>query len=366
MDRDDAPWRKAAQQRLVMLGLAALLTAATGPVVAADIEAGRRTFESVCATCHGASGRPDPESPVVQALGVEPADLSDPLFNSREPAGDWEMVVEHGGHALGLSPQMPAQGEALSDQQVRDVVAYIKTLADTRGHPPGEMNLFLPVRTRKAFPEDEVVWKSRYSSQDGRDVFRNALEVEKRVGKAGQLMVELVHEDDGFESEITEVEIGYKRALYWSRDKTRILSGAVVLALPTESGASEELIPYLAWGHLWTDKWAFQASTRAIIPVDEAEAGEFELAGIVHYQWTPWPRRVFGGLEFTATTPFEDDGGDRVKFTVVPQVRIGLTRGGHVALNLGVEVPLSDQDWDYRAHLNLLWDFADGSFFAGW
>jgi hypothetical protein len=55
-----------------------------------------------------------------------------------------------------------------------------------------------------------------------------------------------------------------------------------------------------------------------------------------------------------------------VQFTVVPQVRIGLTRGGHVALNLGAELPLSDQDYDWRAHLTLLWDFADGSFFKGW
>ena len=348
------------------LVLSAWLAILSTPAMAVDADAGRRIFEAVCATCHGVDGRPDPTSPVVQALGVEPADLSDPLFNSREPAGDWEMVVEHGGHALGLSAQMPAQGEALTDQQVRDVVAYIKTLADTRAYPPGEINLFLPVRTRKAFPEDEVVWKSRYSSQDGRDVFRNVLEVEKRVGKAGQLLAEFVHEDDGLESEITKVEVGYKHALYWSGDKTRILSGAVVLALPTRGGASEEVIPYLAWGQLWSDEWAFQASARAILPVDDAGDGEFELAGIVHYQWTPWPRRVFGGLELTATTPFEDDGGDRVKFTVVPQVRIGLTRGGHVALNLGVEVPLSDQSWDYRAHLNLLWDFADGSFFAGW
>jgi hypothetical protein len=27
---------------------------------------------------------------------------------------------------------------------------------------------------------------------------------------------------------------------------------------------------------------------------------------------------------------------------------------------------LSDQDYDWRAHLNLLWDFADGGFFKGW
>jgi hypothetical protein len=55
-----------------------------------------------------------------------------------------------------------------------------------------------------------------------------------------------------------------------------------------------------------------------------------------------------------------------VKFAVLPQVHMGLTRGGHVALNLGVELPLSDQVYDYRARLTLLWDFADGGFFQGW
>lgn len=50
----------------------------------------------------------------------------------------------------------------------------------------------------------------------------------------------------------------------------------------------------------------------------------------------------------------------------MPQVRIGLTRGGHVALNLGVELPLSEQPWDERICATLLWDFADGSIFQGW
>ena len=333
---------------------------------AADLAAGQRTFETVCATCHGITGKPDPASPVVQAFDPQPADLSDPLFNSREPTGDWEMVVKHGGHAMGLSAQMPSQGEALSDAQVADVVAYVKTLADTSGYPPGEMNFFLPVRTKKAFPEDEVVWKSRWTERDGDDVWRNVLEVEKRVGKRGQLALEVIHEDDGTDSEITEVEVGYKHVLYWSAAKESILTGALFVAIPTDGDSPEEIIPYLAYGRALNERWIFQSSLRGVFPTDDAGDGEVEWAGIVHYRWTPWPRRVFGGLELTAVAPFEDQGGDRVQFTVVPQVRVGLTRGGHVALNLGVELPLSDQSYDYRAHLNLLWDFADGSLFKGW
>ena len=37
-----------------------------------------------------------------------------------------------------------------------------------------------------------------------------------------------------------------------------------------------------------------------------------------------------------------------------------------LALSLGAEIPLSDQSWDWRGYLYLIWDFADGSFFKGW
>jgi mono/diheme cytochrome c family protein len=328
-----------------------------------DAEQGRRLFETNCAACHGARGQPDPDSPVVKALDPPPADLADPLFNSREPALDWELVVKHGGHALGLSPQMPAWGGALADEEVSSLVAYVKTLAPgSERYPPGELNLMLPVRTQKAFPENEIVWKSRYADQDGEDVWRNVLEFEKRFGRRGQGILELVEE----EGSLSEVEVGWKHALTWSLEHGYLLSGGMKLAVPTEGDASEELIPFLAWAQELSSRATLQASARAVLPFDDVDAGEFELAGIVHYTWSDWPKRVFPALELTATTPFQDDGGDRVKFSVVPQVRIGLTRGGHVALNLGAEIPLSDQPYDWRAHLVLLWDFADGGFFKGW
>ena len=93
--------------------------------------------------------------------------------------------------------------------------------------------------------------------------------------------------------------------------------------------------------------------------------GAAELAGIVHYVHSPWARRVFPALELVAEQPFRSRNGD-LEWAVMPQVRIGLTKGGHVALSLGVELPLSDQAWDERYYVTLLWDFADGGFFKGW
>lgn len=348
------------------LAMLLLSLAAANTIAAADLADGKRVYTQVCAACHGDSGRPDPDSAVVKALGVQPADLSDPLFNSREPASDWRLVVGHGGHAMGLSAMMPAQKEALSADEVNNVVAYIKTLADTSDYPSGEANHFLPIRTKKAFPEDEVVWKGRYTERDGRDVMRHTLEFEKRVGTRGMLVGEAIHEDDGLSSEFTKFEVGYKRALHWDAEKQSILSGAVVLAFPTDGSQSDEFIPYLAYGRMLDERWMLQSSARAITPFDKASDGELELATALHYRWTQWPRRAFAGMEVVAEIPYKDQGGDRVQWSVLPQVRFGLTKGGHVALNLGVEAPLSDQDWDYRIHAVLLWDFADGSFFKGW
>lgn len=331
---------------------------------AADITAGKAVYESTCAVCHGPAGSPDPDSPVVQGLGVMPADLSDPLFNSREPTGDWEMVVKYGGHAMGLAAQMPAHEGALSDAQVTDVTAYVKSLVDTSAYPPGEMNLFLPVRTKKAFPEDEVVYKGRYTSQDGDNPWKNVLEIEKRFGTAGQGILEIVHEKNAVQNEITAVELGWKQALSWS--KTHVLSAAVVLDVPVnQSGASEVLQTYFAFGAELSPKWTLQSSLRFKFPVDKVSNGSAELAGIVHYVHSPWPRRVFPALEIVAEQPFRSRNGD-LEWTALPQLRFGLTRGGHVALNLGVELPLSNQAWDHRVHVTLLWDFADGSLFKGW
>jgi hypothetical protein len=263
---------------------------------------------------------------------------------------------------------MPSQGAALKEDEIRNVVAYAKTLAPgSELYPPGELNFFLPVRTKKAFPEDEIVLKGRITdAEEGENPWRSILEIEKRFGKRSMGVLEVVYEDDGEDAEITMVEAGAKTVLHWNKQKGSILSGAVIYALATQDEESDEIIPYLAYGKRLSEKSTLQSSARVIVPVDDTDEGEVELAGVVHYEWTAKRRAMFPALEVTATVPFDAGDDDSVQWTVLPQVRVGLTRGGHVALNAGVEFPLSDQSYETRYHLVLLWDFADGSFFKGW
>ena len=173
-----------------------------------------------------------------------------------------------------------------------------------------------------------------------------------------------MHENNAVRNELTEVEVGYKQALSWSQ--THVLSAAAIFAVPVDSSDGDgELQTYVAFGTQLSDSWILQSSLRLKFPMEGASDGAAELAGIVHYVHSPWPRRVYPGLEIIAEQPFRSSNGD-LEWTVMPQVRLGLTKGGHVALNLGVELPLSDQSWDERYYLTLLWDFADGGFFKGW
>jgi len=102
-------------------------------------------------------------------------------------------------------------------------VAYVKTLADTAAYSPGEMSPMLPLRTKTASPEDEIVWNSRWTEQSGEDEFRNVIVCEKSIGASRQAIAEIIHENQGPESEIAEVEIPLSDQDYDYRAHLRLL-----------------------------------------------------------------------------------------------------------------------------------------------
>ena len=199
-------------QRGLELLLAATFLMGIGTVALADaMQRGAEHFAAKCASCHGTAGWPDPDSPVVKSLGVVPADFSDALFNSREGESEWKLVVTHGGAALGFSDKMPAFGESLSEDDIDSVLTYVKTLGGEHDYPDGSLNLFLPIRTKKAFPEDEWVLKQRYSEQDGDNPWKNTLEYEFRLGQRWQGILEVNYTKQGDNSDFGHFAPGQQR-----------------------------------------------------------------------------------------------------------------------------------------------------------
>lgn len=330
-----------------------------------ELAEGERLYRQACLPCHGADGSgPAADSPLYSTFETLPADLSDPLFSSREPAADWALVIEHGGAPIGLSSQMPAFGQALTAEQIDALLAYVKSLADTRRYPPGDLNLLRPLVTTKAFPEDELVLEVRRQSGEESETVSLA-EYERRVGTRSHVEAKVEYVDGAEDAELEAVELGFRSAIHWSLERQILLSGGAEVDIPVGSdGGSVGFVPYLALAKILSERFTLQADMVADLPVDDVGTGDVRIAAIVHWITTPWPRGVFPGLEAVVEQPFSSDAD--LASSLVPQLKIGLSRLGHVGLAAGVELPLTDEPYDYRVLVHLLWDIGDGPFWKGW
>jgi mono/diheme cytochrome c family protein len=99
----------------------------------ADPEAGRADYQLVCAACHGPTG--DGDGPVAQSLEPKPARHSDGAYMNPLTDDYLFQIIKFGGQRVGKSALMAPWGGALSDQQIENVIAFIRTLADPPYRP---------------------------------------------------------------------------------------------------------------------------------------------------------------------------------------------------------------------------------------
>jgi len=112
---------------MALLALPALVLLGTPLVVhAADPEQGKKLYGTYCVTCHGESGKGD--GPAAATLNPKPRDHTSKEYMSQLSDDDLLKVIKDGGASIGKSPIMPPWGAALKDDQIKDVIAYVRTL----------------------------------------------------------------------------------------------------------------------------------------------------------------------------------------------------------------------------------------------
>src|SRR5436190_21819831 len=102
------------------LCLAGLATVAQAQEL--KLETGEDIFKAACIGCHGPNGKGQPQT----TLGFEPPstfpDFTDCNGSTRENTFDWRATIHEGGPGRGFSVIMPSFAEALTLDQVQNVL----------------------------------------------------------------------------------------------------------------------------------------------------------------------------------------------------------------------------------------------------
>jgi mono/diheme cytochrome c family protein len=92
-----------------------------------DPKAGKAKYDANCVGCHGATGKGD--GAAAAALNPKPQDHTDgKVMNALSDKYLFD-IIKDGGAAMKKAAFMPASNKKLTDQEIWDVVAYIRSLA---------------------------------------------------------------------------------------------------------------------------------------------------------------------------------------------------------------------------------------------
>ncbi len=330
-------------------------------------EEGKELYEAACASCHGLDGK---GAPAGTALAVPLPDFTDCSFVTREATGNWVALAAHGGRELNLSPQMPGFGDALSEEQIRAIIAYVRGFCTDPSWPSGDLNFPRPVFTGKAFPEDELVLNYNFEQSRRSCSLVNEWTLEKRVGARGMVetTVPFVYNDphgSATTGGVGDFTLAYKHLLLANLQYGAVAAFSLDLVLPTgdrDRGLGDGtagLGPSLRAGKT-VGPFVLQSEIKAVLPVDVNRAPRRLLyRAALQFPLSPLKRAWVPGLEFEADTKVE--GQARDGYYLAPTLFKGLTRRGHVSMAIGAKIPLAGhRAFDYQIGAFLLWEYMDG------
>jgi hypothetical protein len=341
---------------------------------------GETVYKAGCISCHGSTGRGAPLSNTVFERPDTFPDFTDCAGTTPEPNGNWKAVIVHGGPSRGLSQIMPAFGDLLRDEQIDDVMAYLRGFCRNVRHDPlGELNLPRALVTEKAFPENEIVVSTAASASgvpswttdviDERTIFnaRTQLETDIPVNYADQ--------NHNWTAGLGDITLGLKREMLSSLRTGSILSLQGGFLLPTGDSkrgfgaGTTQFEPFAAFDQLFSENTFLQFELGADLPFDTKQAPRNMFwratVGQAMAQDHMLGRLYSPMVEFLASRDFKT--GASTDWDVLPEMQITISRRQHARLGIGVREPFTNTSGRTPQVLfYLLWDRADGKLWEGW
>ena len=365
-----------ARLRAAIVALLALLgtSVAFGQTAPRGLAAdGRAIYGDACAACHGLDGKGMPSDEVGTLVAVP--DFTNCRFTSAERTKDWSAVIRGGGPARGFSRVMPAFGDALTDDEIRLAIGHIRTFCTVSRWPAGDLNFPRPLATEKAFPENETVFAFSTPLQDS-DTAEMRIIYERRLGSRGQVEAAVPFAarqiGDQWYRGLGDVSTGYKQLLLESGRSGTLVSAGTALTFPTgkeqyglgtrltvletSALAGQRMGPAFAHGQAGFEFPLNVAST----PNEVFWRGALGIVltpGVDGRTWSPM-------LELTGHREFEY--GDPIRWDLLPQLQVSLSRRRHVAATAGARIPVGGPARPATAMVSLTWDWFEGGLMEGW
>lgn len=344
-----------------------------------DPAKGKVVYEGGCIACHGVDGRGAPETSTRFIRPDTWPDFTRCDQTTPEPDVAYKAVILHGGPGLGFSQIMPAFGDLLNDDQINDVIAYVRSFCkNVHNYPAGELNIPRALVTEKAFPENELVLSAAANATGApswtTDVIheqtfagRNELEIDLPVNYAVQ--------NNQKTSGIGDITVGYKRELFSSLRTGSIFSVQGGILLPTGSsdygfGAGTTTFePFAAYDQLIHDNTFLEFQVGGNITVDSSKSPRnLYFRSALGHSMAPdhGLGRLFSPMvEILGSRDFSQ--GASTDLDVLPEMQVTVNRRQHIRADIGVREPFTDTSGRHpQVVFYVLWDWAEGKFWEGW
>jgi hypothetical protein len=273
---------------------------------------------------------------------------------------------------------MPSFSDALTTEQIDDVIAYLRSFCRNSHWPRGELNLPRALATEKAYPEDEVVLSTSFHAQGAPGGTTHMIH-EQRFGQNNQIEIDVpVNYQDlnhTWYGGVGDTTFGVKRVMFSSLPSGSILSLQGSLILPTGNKArgfgtgTTTFETFAAFDQLFKTNTFIQTQLGADLPrhtdiapqsiffntaVGQSFAGHQGLGRL----WSPM-------FEFLAARDLMDSA--KTNWDVLPQMQVTISKRQHIRADLGVRVPVNNTAGrPIQIVFYLLWDWQDGRLNEGW
>ena len=105
-----------------------------GTAGSSDAESkGSEKYTTFCVPCHGPAGKGD--GLAAASLNPKPRNFADGNYMNTRTDAQVMNVIKNGSAAEKLSPLMVGYGSMLNDQEIKDIVAFIRSLAVPKYQP---------------------------------------------------------------------------------------------------------------------------------------------------------------------------------------------------------------------------------------